>query len=38
MNVKIDKSFERDINKIKDRKLLIKVADCIEYTIKAENY
>ena len=30
MNVRIDKSFERDINKIKDNKLIGKIADIIE--------
>ncbi|HBX50968.1 MAG: plasmid stabilization protein [Bacteroidetes bacterium RIFOXYB2_FULL_35_7] len=29
MNVKIDRSFERDTNKIKDNKLLDKIAACI---------
>ena len=30
MKVKIDKSFERDTDKITDKKLLLKVAACIE--------
>lgn len=30
MNVKIDKTFEKDTNKIKDKNLLLKIADCIE--------
>ncbi len=30
MIVRIDKSFERDTSKIKDRTLLKKIADCIE--------
>ncbi len=30
MKVKIDKSFERDTDKITDKKLLQKVAACIE--------
>ncbi|MEK6482600.1 type II toxin-antitoxin system RelE/ParE family toxin [Catalinimonas sp. 4WD22] len=30
MNVRIDKSFEKDIKKIKDKKLLTKIADTIE--------
>lgn len=31
MNVRIDKSFEKDIKKIKDKKLLAKIADTIEH-------
>lgn len=38
MNVTIDKSFDRDINRIKERKLLNKIADCIDFTIKAKSY
>ncbi len=30
MNVRIDKSFEKDIKKVKDKKLLTKIADTIE--------
>ncbi len=30
MNVRIDKSFEKDIKKIKDKVLLAKIADTIE--------
>lgn len=30
MIVKIDKSFEKDVNKVNDRSLLNKIADCIE--------
>lgn len=30
MNVRIDKSFERDTKKIKDKNLLAKIADTIE--------
>jgi len=30
MKVLIDRSFEKDINKITDKKLLIAIADCIE--------
>lgn len=30
MNVRIDKSFEKDIRKIKDKKLLAKIANTIE--------
>ena len=30
MIVRIDKSFEKDTDKIKDRTLLVKIADCIE--------
>ena len=30
MNVRIDKSFEKDIKKIKDKKLLAKIANTIE--------
>ena len=35
MNVKIDRSFERDTDKIKDKKLLIKIARCINSAEKA---
>jgi hypothetical protein len=30
MKVLIDKSFEKDVNKITDKKLLNTIADCIE--------
>ncbi len=30
MNVKIDKTFEKDTIKIKDKNLRLKIADCIE--------
>jgi mRNA interferase RelE/StbE len=30
MIVKIDKSFEKDTDKIKDKKILFKIAECIE--------
>ena len=30
MTVYIDKSFEKDTDKIKDKKLLLKIASCIE--------
>ena len=30
MIVRIDKSFEKDTDKIKDRTLLVKIPDCIE--------
>lgn len=30
MKVLIDKSFEKDVNKISDKKLLNAIADCIE--------
>jgi hypothetical protein len=36
MIVKIDKSFEKDKDKIKDRKLLNLIADCIENIHKAK--
>lgn len=38
MNVTIDKSFDRDINRIKEIKLLNKIADCIESITKAKSY
>ncbi|WP_262708145.1 hypothetical protein [Botryobacter ruber] len=31
MIVRIDKSFERDVRKIKDKKILEKLADAIEH-------
>ena len=37
MNVKIDRSFERDTNKIKDNKLLYKIAACIDFAIKSQS-
>ena len=30
MIIKIDKSFEKDVDKIKDRSILKKIANCIE--------
>ncbi len=30
MNVRIDHSFEKDTDRISDKKLLLKVADCID--------
>jgi|GEM_PF-2401592 len=35
MKVLIDKSFERDTNKLADQKLLHSIADCIEEIQKA---
>ncbi|GHB57895.1 type II toxin-antitoxin system RelE family toxin [Persicitalea jodogahamensis] len=37
MKVKIDKSFEKDTKKVKDKKLLAKVADVIEQVQSSEN-
>lgn len=37
MNLLVDKSFEKDTNKIKDKKLLLKVAACMEQIIAAKN-
>lgn len=37
MIVKIDKSFEKDTRRVKDRKLLAKVADAIEQEQSSEN-
>jgi mRNA interferase RelE/StbE len=37
VNVKIDRSFERDTKKIKDRKLLDKLADIIEQIQNSSN-
>lgn len=37
MIVKIDKSFKRDTKKIKDKKILAKVADAIEQVQSSEN-
>jgi hypothetical protein len=36
MKIVIDKSFEKDVEKIKDKKLLSKVADYIELIQKTE--
>ncbi len=38
MIVKIDKAFERDTKKIKDKKILAKVADAIEQVQSSGNY
>ncbi|MFO7891607.1 MAG: type II toxin-antitoxin system RelE/ParE family toxin [bacterium] len=38
MIVKVDKSFERDVKKITDKKVRSKIADCIEELQKAEKY
>ena len=37
MNVRIDKSFEKDIKKIKDKVLLAKIADTIEQVQASTN-
>ena len=37
MIVRIDKSFEKDSDKIKDKNLLYSIADCIELLVKADN-
>ena len=37
MNVRIDKSFERDIKRIRDKDLLVKVADTVEQIQRATN-
>lgn len=37
MIVKIDKTFERDTDKIKDQQLLARITDCIESIGNAEN-
>ena len=37
MNVRIDKSFERDIKRIRDKDLLAKIADTIEQVQGAAN-
>jgi mRNA interferase RelE/StbE len=37
MIVKVDKTFEKDTNKIKDKKLLYDIADCIEALQLAQN-
>ena len=37
MNVKIDKSFEKDILKIKDKKILKRIANCIENIQKVKS-
>ncbi len=37
MIVRIDKSFEKDTDKIKDKNLLHSIADCIELLEKADN-
>ena len=37
MNLLVDKSFEKDTDKIKDKKLLHKVAACIEQVIASKN-
>lgn len=37
MIVRIDKSFEKDTDKIKDKNLLYGIADCIDLLVKADN-
>ncbi len=37
MIVKIDRSFEKDTNRLNDSKVLNKIADCIENTQKVKN-
>ncbi len=37
MIVKIDKSFEKDTDKIKDKNTLLDIADCIETLGKVDN-
>jgi len=37
MNVRIDESFEKDIKKVKDKKLLTKIANTIEQVQAATN-
>ncbi|MEQ9377999.1 MAG: hypothetical protein RIG68_22615 [Imperialibacter sp.] len=37
MNIRIDKSFEKDAKKIKDKKVLAQLADVIEHTQAAGN-
>ena len=37
MNVRIDKSFERDVKRIRDKDLLAKIADTIEQVQGAAN-
>ena len=37
MIIKIDRSFEKDTNKIKDKKILNLIADCIENIQKVKN-
>jgi mRNA interferase RelE/StbE len=36
MNVKFDRSFEKDTDKAGDRKLLVKIADCIDSVRQAK--
>jgi len=36
MNVKIDRSFEKDTDRIRDRKQLARVAECIREVMDAE--
>ena len=35
MKLRIDRSFEKDTDKLQDAKLLLKIANCIEQIIKA---
>ena len=37
MIVKIDKRFEKDTDKIKDKNILLEIASCIELLQKADN-
>ena len=37
MKFKVEKSFDRDVNKVKDKKLLQKLRDCISQIENADN-
>ena len=37
MEIKIDKSFQKDTRRIKDKSILVKIADTIEAIQKAQN-
>ena len=38
MKFKVDKSFDRDVDKIKDKKLLQRLQDCISKIENADNF
>ena len=37
MKFKVEKSFDRDVNKVKDKKMLQKLRDCISQIENADN-
>lgn len=36
MNISVDKSFEKDTDKLLNKKLLLKIADCMEHVMECK--